>query len=92
MANCVVTFAVNSAALSGRVQYEPLPNQIIDGVAIDTTKITATAASTAYTATLIREARYRLVSEYFRYENEIFTVPDSATANLSDLLGGYRAS
>lgn len=91
MDNCIVTFSSNVTAVSGQVKYEALPNQIIAGVAIDTTHVVATVASTDYTATLIQKARYRLVSPRFAFHNEVFTVPASDAANLSDLLSGYRA-
>lgn len=92
MATCTVTFTVNTAALSDTVFYEPLPNQIIDGVAIDNARITATASGTTYTAVLVRGAQYQIVSTRFRYLDPIFTVPEAATADLDDLLAAARTA
>lgn len=80
------------AAVSGAVVYEPFPNQVIDGVMVDVTPITATAASSDYTATLIQKAKYRLVAPRFPYHNNSFVCPAASTADLDDLLdGSYRA-
>lgn len=91
MATCTVTVTVNTAAVSGRVAFEPFPGQIIDGTAIDSARVTAsvTGANT-YAASLIQKARYRIVSPGFGFDRSTFVVPASGAANLGDLMEGGR--
>lgn len=92
MANCIVTLHSSVAAVSGAVVYEPFPNQVVGGVAIDVTPIAATAASSDYTATLVQKAKYRLVAPRFPFDNMTFVCPAAASADLDDLLDGtFRA-
>lgn len=86
MATCTVTLTTNAAAISGAVTYEPLPNQVVNGVAIDLAPVVATASGTAYTATLTQGARYAVRSRRFSFQAPIFQVPASASADLDDLL------
>lgn len=86
MANCTVTLNANVTAVAGRLRYEALPGQLVDGVAVDTTPVSATVATTVYTASLVQGARYRVLSNYFTFLNPIFSVPVSASADLADLI------
>lgn len=87
---CTLTLNSTSMAVSGAVQYVALPDQVIDGEAVDTTPVIATAADKSYTATLIRKARYMIVSKRFPFSQQVIAVPDAATANLGDLLFNIR--
>lgn len=92
MAVCTVTLSTDKAAISGAVVYEPLPGQIVNNVFIDTSDVTATVfTDTSYTAALNQKVQYRIKAPRFPFNNEIFTAPATSTANLYDLLEGYRA-
>lgn len=88
MAVCRVTLDVNTAAISGAVKFEPLPNQIVGGKAVDQKLVVAEASANEYNADLIQGAEYRLLSSRFRFGNEVFTCPETATADLIDLIDG----
>lgn len=92
MATCTVTLTSSVTAVSGRVKYAALANQVIAGEAIDVTEITASVSTTDYTATLTRLAKYRIIAPAFAFHDKVFTVPASATADLTDLLDGLRTS
>lgn len=89
MADCTVTLDVNTAAISGGVMFEALPNQIVGGNAIDTSLITARATTNAYEALLQQGAEYRVISDRFPFSNSVFRCPASSTADLMDLLEGF---
>lgn len=91
MATCVVTLNTNTAALSGALQYEPLPDQFINGEAIDTSIIRATVSGKAYVATLIQGAEYRVISWKFFFSDAVFECPADSTADLKDLIEGYSS-
>lgn len=88
MANCTVTLSGNTAARSGAVGFRALPNQIVDGTAIDTSIIIAQASGTDYIAVLIQGARYELISDRFPFLDPCFLVPAASTADLVNLLSG----
>ncbi len=83
---CTLTLNSTGTAVSEGVKYEALPDQIIDGDAVDCTPVVATAAGKAYTASLVRKARYRILSKRFPFSQQVITIPDTATANLGDIL------
>lgn len=91
MATCTVTLTTDKLAISGALVFEPLPSQVIAGVAIDTTPILAsvTGANT-YEAALTQKASYLIRSERFSFSNLIVTCPASSTATLTDLINGLR--
>lgn len=91
MATCTVTLNCNGTALSEEVRFEPFPNQIINGVAIQCRPVYARANGAAYVGTLVQGAKYRVVSEVVPFNNKVFVVPNSGSADLADLIDGYRA-
>lgn len=92
MANCTVTLNSNVTALPNKVTYEALPNQVIGGVSVSTSPIVATANANAYTATLLQGAWYMIESTDHRFNEPIFKVPASSTADLVDLIRNEQKS
>lgn len=90
MANCTVSFTSSAGAISHAVKYVPEGNQVIDNIAIDTDPVTATVSLATYSAVLIQRARYRVKAPRFPFDDVLFTVPASSSANLQDLLTGIR--
>jgi hypothetical protein len=91
MAVCTVTLATDKAAISGVVKFEPFPNQVIGGVALDSKPVTAEASGTQYQASLVQQAKYRIVSKRHSFYNAVFTCPAASTLDLSTVLEGSRA-
>lgn len=90
MAVCTVSLTTDKAAMSGAIHYEPIPGQVISNVFVDASRVTASASSNTYSAALIQGAKYRIISSRFPFDNAVFTAPASSSANLYDLLEGYR--
>jgi hypothetical protein len=88
MAVCAVTLAVNSAAMSGAVKFEALPNQAVGSVMIDTKPVTAEATGMSYIGRLLQGVKYRVISHRFAFHNAVFVCPLASSANLIDLLEG----
>jgi hypothetical protein len=88
---CSVYLSSSVAAVSGGVKFQALPGQVINGLALDITPITATVLGNLYSANLQRLGQYRLVSQRFVFDGAgNFTVPDSATVALETLILGIR--
>ena len=92
MATCTITLNSSVAAVSGRVKYKALPNQVVSDAAIDTTEITASIDGNDYTATLVQGAKYRVIAPLFSFIDTEFEVPAEAAADLQDLLTGVDES
>ena len=92
MATSTVTITVDKMALSESVRFEPLPNQVVDDIVVDTAPIWATASGNTYTATLQQNARYRVVAHRLGgLHNTIITVdPDAATDVNAEITGARR--
>lgn len=92
MANCTITLTQNRTGLSGEVEFEPFPNQIINGVAISMQPTVATWTGSAFTAALIQGGKYRVKAKRHAFHNSVIEVPADSAADLVDLLDGLRTA
>jgi hypothetical protein len=91
---CAVELHPSVNAVAGSLVFIALPNQVIGSRVVDTTPIVASVTDSSvdyYTASLVRKGMYRIKAPRFPMDDLVFTVPDTASANLADLLVGARA-
>jgi len=89
---CLVQLTSAAKAEFGCLYFRPLPNQVIEGVAVGNTNRLATAQGNVYTASLVKKAKYQIYSPKFTFADRVITVPDAAVADLADLLVQARRS
>jgi len=91
---CNVVLYPNVDATSGGLVFQALSNQILAGRAVSTEEVDAdviSAATDYYRAELVRGATYRVAGDgTFAFADKTFTVPDSPTADLKNLLSAVR--